>query len=112
MRPPVNDSGNSTGYFAVYPKETKQWVAALKFYGWGEESTGLDEAERERLFGFLANRLGVAPRLIAAPRVSDISLRPPRLAPPGTMAHLFTSDPYERLLHTYGKSLSGDGSSL
>jgi alkyldihydroxyacetonephosphate synthase len=76
----------------------------LKFYGWGEENTGFNEAERERLFGFLANHLGVAPRLTAAPRVSDISLRPPRLAPPAGLAHLFTSDLYERLLHTYGKS--------
>jgi alkyldihydroxyacetonephosphate synthase len=75
----------------------------LKFYGWGREY-GFNEAKREQLFGFLANRLGVAPRLTAAPRVSDISLRPPRLAPPARLAHLFTSDLYERLLHTYGKS--------
>ena len=31
----------------------------LKFYGWGVEGTGLDEAEQERLFRFLADRLGV-----------------------------------------------------
>ena len=39
----------------------------LKFYGWGVENTGLDEAERERLFRFLADRLGVEPRLLALP---------------------------------------------
>jgi alkyldihydroxyacetonephosphate synthase len=76
----------------------------LKFYGWGMEETGLNEAERERLFRFLAARLGVEPRLIAAPRMADISLRPPRVAPPDNIARVFTFDPYERLLHTYGKS--------
>ena len=76
----------------------------LKFYGWGVENTGLDEAERERLFRFLADRLGVEPRLVAPPQVADISLRAPRVAAPGTLAHVLTDDPYERLLHTYGKS--------
>ena len=77
----------------------------LKFYGWGVEGTGLDQAERERLFRFLADRLGVEqPRVVAPPRVADIGLRAPRVAAPGAIAHLLTDDPYERLLHTYGKS--------
>ena len=76
----------------------------LKFYGWGVENTGLDEAERERLFRFLADRLGVEPRLLAPPQIADIGLRAPRLRPPSSLAHLLESDPYERLLHTYGKS--------
>jgi alkyldihydroxyacetonephosphate synthase len=76
----------------------------LKFYGWGVENTGLDEAERERLFRFVADRLGVEPRLVAPPQMADISLRAPRVTPPGSVAHMLTGDPYERLLHTYGKS--------
>ena len=76
----------------------------LKFYGWGVENTGLDEAERERLFCFLADRLGVEPRLVAPPRMADIHLRAPRMAAPDTLSHMLTKDPYERLLHTYGKS--------
>ena len=52
----------------------------LKFYGWGVEDTGLDEAERQRLFRFLADRLGVEPRLVAPPQVADVSLRAPRVA--------------------------------
>lgn len=78
----------------------------LKFYGWGLEGTGLDEAERERLFRFLADRLGVEqPRAAAPPRAGEIGLRAPRVAAPaGAAARLLTDDPYERLLHTYGKS--------
>ena len=37
-------------------------MARLKFYGWGEEGTGLDDAERGRLFAFLADKLGVEGR--------------------------------------------------
>src|SRR3954452_21590484 len=76
----------------------------LKFYGWGVEETGLDEAERQRLFHFIADRLGVEPHMVEPPRVTDVVLRAPRLAVPATLAHLLTDDPYERLLHTYGKS--------
>ena len=76
----------------------------LKFYGWGEENTGLEDADRERLFRFLANRLGVETSLAAPPQIADITLREPGVRPPITIAHLFSADPYERLLHTYGKS--------
>jgi alkyldihydroxyacetonephosphate synthase len=76
----------------------------LKFYGWGMENTGLDEAERARLFRFLAEQFKIEPRLQASPQVDDIPLRDPRVTPPRSIAPLFQSDPYERLLHTYGKS--------
>jgi alkyldihydroxyacetonephosphate synthase len=77
----------------------------LKFYGWGNEGEGLDKAERERLFLFAAERLGVEPRASAPPpQASDIALRAPRVSAPGALAGVLTQDPYERLLHTYGKS--------
>ena len=34
----------------------------LKFYGWGHEGEGLDEAERARVFRFVAEKLGAEPR--------------------------------------------------
>ena len=76
----------------------------LKFYGWGYENTGLSDAEREHLFRFVVDRLGVEPRLAPPPEASDIALRAPRIAPPSALANMLASDPYERLLHTYGKS--------
>jgi alkyldihydroxyacetonephosphate synthase len=76
----------------------------LKFYGWGVENTGLDEAERAKLFSFISNRLGVEPREAAPPRMADITLRAPRLSAPASLAPVVQEDPYERLLHTYGKS--------
>ena len=76
----------------------------LKFYGWGFENTGLDDAERNQLCRFVADRLGVEPRLAPPPQETDIALRSPRIASPAALAGVLTQDPYERLLHTYGKS--------
>ena len=76
----------------------------LKYYGWGAEGEGLNETERGRLFGFVADRLGGEPRFAPPPDPSEIALRPSRLAPPAALAGVLTADPYERLLHTYGKS--------
>src|SRR5271165_7017496 len=76
----------------------------LKFYGWGVENTGLSDAERAHLCGFVADKLGVEPRLAPPPQQADIALRAPRVAPPAALASVLTSEPYERLLHTYGKS--------
>ena len=76
----------------------------LKFYGWGYENTGLGDAERDHLFRFVAGNLGVDPRLAPSPQVGEIALRAPRIAAPTGLASVLTDDPYERLLHTYGKS--------
>jgi alkyldihydroxyacetonephosphate synthase len=79
-------------------------VKRLKFYGWGFEDTGLDDVEREHLFHFVAAGLGVEPRVAPPPRAADIALKAPRVAPPAALANVLTQEPYERLLHTYGKS--------
>jgi alkyldihydroxyacetonephosphate synthase len=76
----------------------------LKFYGWGFENTGLTDAEREHLFHFVAACLAVEPRLSPAPQAADIELIAPRVTPPVALASVLTQEPYERLLHTYGKS--------
>jgi len=76
----------------------------LKFYGWGYENTGLDDAERAHLFRFVAEKLGVDARLASPPEEAEIALRAPRIAPPAGLQGVLTAAPYERLLHTYGKS--------
>ena len=77
----------------------------LKFYGWGYEGDGLSEPERDRLFEFVAQRLGSEPHPAAPPpNESEIVLKAPRVAAPAALASVLTADPDERLLHTYGKS--------
>ena len=81
---------------------TRRW----KFWGWGYESDGLSAAEERRLFAFYADRFG---RIDLArpgpPQVGEITLPSPRLQPPAALARICSSEPYERLLHTYGKSV-------
>ena len=76
----------------------------FKFYGWGHEGEGLDEAEYQRVSRFVAEKLGAEPQPAAAPQASEIVLRSPRIAAPAALARILTQDPHERLLHTYGKS--------
>jgi alkyldihydroxyacetonephosphate synthase len=76
-----------------------------KFWGWGLEGQGLSEGEREALRAAVAWRYGnEAPDAIAPPTVEEIDLLPPRISVPGSLAEVCTADPYERLLHSYGKS--------
>ncbi|HEX6114547.1 MAG TPA: FAD-binding oxidoreductase, partial [Geminicoccaceae bacterium] len=76
-----------------------------KFWGWGYEGSGLASDEERRLLRFYADLFaldGEGSR--SAPAIDEIVLRPPRLNPPAPLAHLCSTAPYERLVHTYGKS--------
>ena len=75
-----------------------------KFWGWGIEGTGLDAGEQKRLFDFYRTLGAPEGERRTVPDVAEIDLRPPRVSPPAPLAAICTSEPYERLLHTYGKS--------
>lgn len=77
----------------------------LKFWGWGYEDEGLDTAGTGALLRTFADAFGIAPAgEIPAPCVEDIALAPSRLTPPGGLATICTSDPFERVLHAFGQS--------
>src|SRR5690606_33791800 len=75
-----------------------------KFWGWGYEGSGLSPDEEHRLLEFYRDRFGSAGEARPVPTVDDVALRPSRLVPPARLAHLCSTEPYERLAHTYGKS--------
>jgi alkyldihydroxyacetonephosphate synthase len=79
--------------------------ARLKHFGWGREGEGLTAAEEAAALDRY-RRLFAVDRFAetAPPALADIRLRPPRLSPPPTLAALVSSDPYDRIAHTYGKS--------
>ena len=80
-------------------------AARRKFWGWGLEGEGLTASEIEQLGVVFAGRLGLAGlRLQEPPRVEELGLPAPRLAPPASLESAFSSDPYERAAHAYGKS--------
>ena len=43
-------------------------------------------------------------RVKAPPRVQELDLRAPRLVPPASLEPVFSTDPYDRAAHTYGRS--------
>src|ERR1700730_16227494 len=79
----------------------------LKHFPWGREGEGLRGEEE----GFALARYR---RLFAVdgseerspPALSEIALRPPRIAPPPALAPHCSSEHYDRAAHTYGKSFS------
>ena len=80
-------------------------VARLKHYGWGREGEGLDAGEREFLLARIRERFGIDRfEERAPPRLEDIALPAPRLAPPAALAALCSGAPYDRAAHTYGKA--------
>jgi alkyldihydroxyacetonephosphate synthase len=82
-----------------------QQAGRRKFWGWGLEGEGLTASEIEQLGAMFAGRLGVdAVRVLEPPRVEELELRAPRLAPPASLEAAFSAEPYERAAHTYGRS--------
>ena len=74
------------------------------FWGWGNTSAALTGPEEQALLGRVAPLLGTVPEMIDVPTRDEISLRPPRLAAPTTLAGICSTDPEVRAGHTYGKS--------
>ncbi|MEZ5933802.1 MAG: FAD-binding oxidoreductase [Alphaproteobacteria bacterium] len=79
-------------------------IRRLKWWGWGYEGDGLSAAEALRLKGVYRERFGIDVEEAAPPAIDSIALRPGRLAPPSALAGICSDEPYDRLLHSYGKS--------
>ena len=77
----------------------------MKFWGWGLEDEGLSEAERKALAARFAERFRVDGfDLTPPPRLDEVTLGSPRLAPPSSLAEICSSEAYDRVVHCYGKS--------
>jgi alkyldihydroxyacetonephosphate synthase len=82
-----------------------QPAARRKFWGWGLEGQGLPVTEIEHLGAAFAGRFGIADMCVKEPpRVDELDLPAPRLALPASLAAAFSTDPYDRAAHTYGRS--------
>ena len=96
-------SANGTGDGAS--AALQQPAARRKFWGWGLEGEGLAAGEIGQLGAVFTERLGIdSVRVQAPPRVQELDLHAPRLAPPASLEPVFSTDPYDRAAHTYGRS--------
>jgi alkyldihydroxyacetonephosphate synthase len=81
--------------------------ARLKHFGWGREDEGLTAEEEKAALDRYRRLFGIDSFDEAAPPpLAEINLRPPRLATPASLAAYCSSEPYDRIAHTYGKSFS------
>jgi alkyldihydroxyacetonephosphate synthase len=88
-------------------------VRKRSWWGWGWADAAVGDAERDGLAGRLPPHWVGDP--VPVPRIVDLNLRAPRLAPPAALAGICSTDPELRAAHTYGKAyrdvlraLSGD----
>jgi alkyldihydroxyacetonephosphate synthase len=80
-------------------------ASRMKYFGWGREGEGLSADERSFLLGRYSAKFGRdAFPAVPTPRLEDLVLREPRLAPPASLAAFCTSERYDRAAHAYGKS--------
>jgi alkyldihydroxyacetonephosphate synthase len=76
-----------------------------KFWGWGFEDQQPPHDEVAAAAAGAREHLGFAPAEVDRPvRLEDVELRPPRIEPPGSLAHICATEPYERVTHSYGKA--------
>jgi len=77
----------------------------LKYFGWGREGDGMTPEEEDFALRRLENSFGVQlPDAASVPRLEDIKLGNPRLAPPASLEPICSLEPYDRAAHTYGKA--------
>ncbi len=80
-------------------------AAERRFWGWGFEGAGLTTGEQLALADLVQPLVGDgAIEVITPPTRQEISLVPPRMAPPPSLAGWCASDDVARAGHTYGKS--------
>ena len=101
----VGTSGADDGVSAASSPRVPQPAGRRKFWGWGLEGEGLAVSEIAQLGATFTGRFGIdGVRVREPPRVQELELPAPRLAPPASLAAVFSTDPYDRAAHTYGRS--------
>jgi alkyldihydroxyacetonephosphate synthase len=79
----------------------------LSWWGWGYEDEALGAEEVAGLAGLLGPLLGlVGLRARPAPRLDDLLLSAPRVAPPTALREISSDDSRDRAAHAYGRSFT------
>jgi alkyldihydroxyacetonephosphate synthase len=77
----------------------------LKHWGWGYEDEQPSSDELRAAASFLSQQLGFGSLEPEHPvPLSDVTLPAPRLRPPRSLEGICSSEPYQRALHSYGRS--------
>jgi alkyldihydroxyacetonephosphate synthase len=74
----------------------------LRFYGWGYADEDLSPDEELRVRGSVKRYGSLAE--VPTPRENEFALHAPRVTAPAALAPIVSATPYDRLVHSYGKS--------
>jgi alkyldihydroxyacetonephosphate synthase len=92
------EESRSSEHAAPPPRRRKHW-------GWGFEDQQPSHEQVEAAASGARSHLGFPPAEVERPvPLESVELAPPRLDPPESLAHICTTDRYERVTHSYGKS--------
>jgi len=78
----------------------------LRFFGWGYADEVLSPDEEARVRGAVKRFGAASPKEVPEPREADFELRAPRVAVPASLAPIVSQTPYDRLVHSLGKSFA------
>ncbi|MEA2426927.1 MAG: alkyldihydroxyacetonephosphate synthase [Thermoleophilaceae bacterium] len=77
----------------------------MKWWGWGREDSQPPPEQVREIAAGAREHLGFGPGEVEdPPRLEDLELPPPRIAPPASLRPICSTDPYDRASHAYGKA--------
>src|SRR5215475_10034641 len=77
----------------------------MSIWNWGYEDQQPTPEQQKAIAKGVAVSLGRSDlELGKAPTLDEITLRPPRITPPATLAALCSMATYDRVVHSYGKA--------
>ncbi len=83
---------------------SKSRLKPLRFWGWGYADEHLSTAEEQLVRMMAGHLVPSGANELSAPQLTDFNLRKPRIKPAPALASCLSSSPYDRLVHSYGKS--------
>lgn len=76
-----------------------------KFYSWGYEGEEISPEEVRKMADRMAQRLGMDElEVLPDPTIDEIELKKPAIKIPKSLSYFCTSDKWDRVMHSYGKS--------
>lgn len=76
-----------------------------KFYSWGYEGEEISREEVQKMADRMAQRIGVDKlEVLTDPTLDELELPKPKIKIPKALSYFCTSEKWDRVMHTYGKS--------
>lgn len=87
------------------PEKRGYYGQPRKFYSWGYEGEEISPEEVKKMAERVAQRLGVDElEVLSDPTLDEIELRNSAIKIPDSLSYFCTSDKWDRVMHSYGKS--------